>query len=137
MADARRTIKGLGFLFGAYADFTDFYPLNEFWNENLVALNPEGRLREAWPGSYSPKDTPGWMLARKVGQKMHELYGPDCVYLDVSTNRGSQALDYEPGVPGAGMVRSTLIGVGDSLVEARRWYSKPLAKGFAAGCMRD
>jgi hypothetical protein len=113
-----------------YADFTDFYPLNEFWNENLVALSSQGGLREAWPGSYAPKDSAAWMLARKVGQKMQELYPPDCVYLDVSTNRGSEALDYESGVPGAGMARSTVIGVGDSLVEARRWYGATVSEGI-------
>lgn len=130
VADARRKIKGLGFLFGAYTDFTDFYPLNEFWNENLIALMPDGDLREAWPGSYAPKDSAAWMLARRVGQKMQEHYPPDCVYLDVSTNRGAEALDYEAGVPGAGMARATVIGVGDSLVEARRWYGSTVSEGI-------
>jgi hypothetical protein len=130
VADARRKIKSLGFLFGAYADFTDFGPLNEFWDENLIALTAEGDLREAWPGSYAPKDSAAWMLARKVGQKMQEHYPPDCVYLDVSTNRGNEALDYEPGVPGAGMARSTVEGVGDSLVEARRWYGSTVSEGI-------
>lgn len=130
VADMRRKIKDLGFLFGAYADFTDWYPLNEFWNENLVALTAEGDLREAWPGSYAPKDTAAWMLARKVGQKMQEHYPPDCVYLDVSTNRGAEALDYEAGVPGAGVARSTIFGVGDSVVEARKWYGSTVSEGI-------
>ena len=128
--EARQKIKSLGFLFGAYADFTDFYPLNELWNENLIALTSEGDLREAWPGSYAPKDSVAWTLARRVGQKMQEHYPPDCVYLDVSTNRGSKALDYEAGVPGAGMARTTVFGVGDSLVEARRWYGSTISEGI-------
>jgi len=130
VADARRKIKDLGFLFGAYADFTDFYPLNEFWDENSIALTPDGDLREAWPGSYAPKNTAAWTLARNVGQKMQEHYPPDCVYLDVSTNRGSEALDYEAGVPGAGMARATVFGVGDSIVEARKWYGSTVSEGI-------
>lgn len=130
VADVRRKIKDFGFLFGAYADFTDWYPLNEFWNENQIALTAEGDLREAWPGSYAPKDTVAWTLARKVGQKMQEHYAPDCVYLDVSTNRGAEALDYEAGVPGAGMARSTIFGVGDSVVEARKWYGSTVSEGI-------
>lgn len=127
---ARRHIRDLGFLFGFYIDVTDFYPLNEFWDENLLALTAEGDLREAWPGSYAPKNDAMWVLARKTGQKVKELYPADCVYLDVSTNRGSEAIDYEAGVPGAGMVRQAVIGVGDSLVEARQWYGSTVSEGI-------
>jgi len=130
VADARRKIKSLGFLFGAYADFTDFYPLNELWDENLIALTFDGDLREAWPGSYTPKDRAAWRLARQVGQKMQAHYPPDCVYLDVSTNRGNEALDYEAGVPGAGTARSAVLGIGDSVVEARRWYGSTVSEGI-------
>jgi len=128
--EARRHIRDLGFLFGFYIDVTDFYPLNEWWDENLVALTAEGDLREAWPGSYAPKADAMWDLARRTGQRVKEHYPADCVYLDVSTNRGSDAIDYEAGVPGAGMVRTTVIGVGDSLVEAREWYGSTVSEGI-------
>lgn len=127
---ARAKIKSLGYLFGAYIDATDFYPLNEFWEENLIALTPEGDLAEAWPGSYATKSDHMWRLTRRVGQKMKQLYPPDCVYLDVSTNLGAKALDYEAGYPGAGMARACIIGVGDSLVEARRWYGTTISEGI-------
>lgn len=127
---ARKKIRGLGFLFGAYIDVTDWPPLNEFWDENQLALTPEGDLCEAWPGSYCPKWDYMWVLARLCGQKMKELYPPDCVYLDVTTNRGSEAMDYEAGYPGAGMARHMMIGVGDSLVETRRWYGSTVSEGI-------
>ena len=116
---AREKIKSLGFLYGGYNDVTD-----------------------AWPGSFSPKPDYWPTLMRSVGEKVFEHYPPDCVYLDVSTNRGPAAIDYEAGVPGAGMARSTLIGNGDSLVEARRWYGSTISEGifrwmFAGLCDMD
>lgn len=127
---ARQKIKDLGFLFGAYIDVTDFYPLNEFWDENLVSLTEQGDLCEAWPGSYMPKTGNLWWLARQTGTKMKALYPPECVYLDVSTNRGPAAMDFEAGVPGAGMARAMIEGTGDSLVEARKWYGSTVSEGI-------
>ncbi|MGE5531221.1 MAG: hypothetical protein ACM3VW_03755, partial [Bacteroidota bacterium] len=128
--DARKQIKDLGFLFGAYTDVTDFYPLNEWWNENLLSLTATGDLAEAWPGSYMAKTGNLWWLARQVGQKVKQYYPPDCVYLDVSTNRGPSAMDYEAGVPGAGMARAMIEGTGDSVVEARKWYGSTVSEGI-------
>ncbi len=127
---AREKIKSLGFLYGGYNDVTDFYPLNEFFDEDRICLMPDGDLADAWPGSFSPKPDYWPTLMRSVGEKVHEHYPPDCVYLDVSTNRGPAAIDFEAGVPGAGMARSTLIGNGDSLVEARRWYGSTISEGI-------
>lgn len=126
----RERIHELGYLFGAYVDVTDWPPLNEWWDENRICLTPEGRLREAWPGSYSPKPDFMRTLTELVGSRVHEHYPPDCVYLDVSTNRGNVALDYEAGAQGAGMARAVVIGNGDSLVEARKWYGSTMSEGI-------
>lgn len=128
--EARARIKGLGFMFGAYIDVTDQPPLNEWWDENQISITATGDLAEAWPGSYCPKTDQMWVLARKTGQKMKELYPPDCVYLDVTTNRGTDAVDFEAGYPGAGMARAMVIGVGDSLVETRKWYGSTVSEGI-------
>lgn len=128
--DWRRQIKALGFLFGAYVDVTDYYPLNEFWNESRVSLTASGDLADAWPGSFMPKTDFLRPLTEMVGRKVHENYPPDCVYLDVSTNRGVAAMDYEAGSPGAGMARAMIQGIGDSLVEARKWYGSTVSEGI-------
>jgi len=128
--EARAKIKGMGFLYGAYIDVTDQPPLNEWWDEDRVSITATGDLAEAWPGSYCPKTDQMWVLARKTGQKMKELYPPDCVYLDVTTNRGTDAVDFEAGYPGAGMARAMVIGVGDSLVETRKWYGSTVSEGI-------
>lgn len=128
--DAREQIKSLGFMFGSYIDVTDQPPLNEWWDEDAVSLTSQGDLAEAWPGSYMPKTDKMWVLARRTGQKMKELYPPECVYLDVSTNRGPIAMDYEAGYPGAGRARDMIIGIGDSLVETRKWYGSTVSEGI-------
>ncbi|MBU0610041.1 MAG: hypothetical protein KKI08_19305, partial [Armatimonadetes bacterium] len=74
--EARAQIKGLGFMYGAYIDVTDQPPLNEWWDEDRVSITATGDLAEAWPGSYCPKTDQMWVLARKTGQKMKELYPP-------------------------------------------------------------
>ncbi|MEN6645320.1 MAG: hypothetical protein ABFE08_23000 [Armatimonadia bacterium] len=126
----RQQIKDLGFMFGAYIDVTDYYPLNEWWDENNVSLTTTGDLCDAWWGSYAPKTSFMRPFTELTGRKMKEYYPPDCVYLDVSTNRGPRAMDFEAGVPGAGMARGMVIGNGDSLVEARKWYGSTVSEGI-------
>ena len=128
--DYREGIKSLGYLFGVYIDARDYFPLNEFWAENKVALAADGDLREGWYGNFiaKPNAMPG--LVRAVGEKVKELYPADCVYLDTHTNMGPQALDYEAGVEGAGIARYYVYGNGDSILEARKWYGSTMSEGI-------
>jgi hypothetical protein len=126
----RKHIHQLGFMFGMYIDTTDYYPLNEFWDENNVSLTPTGDLCDAWWGSYAPKTSFLRPFTEMVGRRVKQHYPADCVYLDVSTNRGNRAMDFEAGVPGAGMAREMIIGIGDSLVEARKWYGTTVGEGI-------
>jgi hypothetical protein len=65
-----------------------------------------------------------------VGRKAKAFYPSDCVYLDVHTNRGPQALDFEAGAPGAGIARSQVIANGECIVEARKWYGATISEGL-------
>jgi hypothetical protein len=125
----RDHIQQLGYLFGLYIDVTDYYPLNEFWDENNVSLTTTGDLCDAWWGSYAPKTSFLQPFTEKVGRLTHQHYPGDCVYLDVSTNRGARAMDFEAGVPEAGMARAMITGIGDSLLEARQWYGTTISEG--------
>jgi hypothetical protein len=69
-------------------------------------------------------------LVRQVGQRVKEHYAADCVYLDVHTNRGLQAIDFEAGVAGAGMARPQVMGNGDCILEARKWYGSTISEGI-------
>ena len=123
-------IKQIGYLFGAYADFTDYFPLNEFWDENKVALTTEGDFADAWYGNFATKPTAMPELVRAVGAKCQELYQPQCVYLDVHSNLGPAARDFEAGAAGAGMARTMVIANGDAMVEARKFYGSTISEGY-------
>lgn len=126
----RSGIKSLGYLFGTYMDVTDFYPGNEFWDEDWAVLGSDGDLTDGWWGNYlvKPALMPG--LIRAVGEKAKGLYPSDCVYLDVHTNRGPQALDFEAGAPGAGIAREQVVANGDCIVEAREQYGSTMSEGL-------
>lgn len=125
-----QSIKQLGYIFGAYADFTDYFPLNEFWDENKVSLTPDGDFADAWYGNFATKPTAMPGLVRAVGAKCQELYQPGCVYLDVHSNLGPSARDFEAGAAGAGMARTMVIANGDAMVEARRFYGSTISEGY-------
>lgn len=126
----RRGIRSLGFLFGTYLDVTDIHPCSEFWDERMLTLGPDGDFVDGWWGNYLAKPAlmPG--LMRAVGRKSRALYPSDCVYLDVHTNRGPQALDFEAGAPGAGIARAQVVANGDCIVEARRQYGATVSEGL-------
>jgi len=128
--DWRRGIRSLGFLFGFYIDGTDYWPGNEWFDENKVCLTPDGDLRDAWYGNFATKFNAMPHLVRWTGEKAKRHYPADCVYLDVHTNRGLEAMDYEAGVEGAGMARALVFGNGDSILEARKWYGSTISEGI-------
>jgi len=126
----RDHVRVLGYRFGAYLDVREFFPLNEFWDPNKVALTADGDLRDAWYGNFhtKPNAMPG--LVRAVGQHLQQEYPPECVYLDVHTNLGPAAVDFEDGVEMAGMARGTIVGNGDAIAEARQWYGSTISEGI-------
>lgn len=126
----RRELKQLGYKFGMYQDTREFFPLNEWWDENKVCLTGDGDLLDAWYGNFHTKPAHMSELMRNCGQKVAKLFGPECVYLDVHTNLGPYAVDYEAGVELAGMGRGTILGNGDACVEARQWYGSTISEGI-------
>ena len=128
--DYRHAVKDLGYLFGGYIDATDYFPLNALWDEDKVALKSDGDLRDGWYGNFTakPAEMPG--LVRAVGKRVKEHYPADCVYLDVHTNRGPWAVDFEAGVRGAGIARHHVIANADCIAEARKWYGSTISEGI-------
>ena len=129
--DYRRGIKDLGYLFGAYSDLRDWFPLNGFWDDNGVSLTSEGDLTEGWYGNFRTKPNYLPVLARLVGEKAHEHYPPDSVYMDTHTCVGMAACDYEAGVPGAGIARDQVFYNAECILETRKWYGTVMSEGRA------
>jgi len=130
LADYRRRIKRLGYQWGMLVNYTEFFPGNEYWDENLVCLTSDGHLADGWYGDYRTKPNAQAMLARKVGEKIRARYPTDCVYLDVHTNIGARALDYEAGVEGAGTARATVLGMAEGIHEVHRQQSALCSEGI-------
>ena len=138
----RHAIQSLGFLFGFYIDSTDYWPGNEWFDENKVSLTSTGVFRDAWFGNFAAKPNAMPWLVRQTGQQVKRHYPADCVYLDVHTNRDLAAMDYEAGVEGAGMARPQVLANGDCILEARKWYGSTVSEGigrwlYAGTCDMD
>ncbi len=123
-------IKDLGYLVGLYGDFCDYFPYNETWDEDKVSLRSDGAFLDSWYGNYAtkPPALPG--LVRAVGTKCHDLYHPDCVYLDTHSCYGPVARDYEAGAAGAGIGWTTVLPNADAIVEARKQYGSTISEGL-------
>lgn len=126
----RADIKSLGYEWGMLVNYTCYFPLNEYWDENLCALDPLGRLADGWYGHYDTKPNAMARLARTVGEKIRERYPTDCVYLDVHTNWGGSAVDYEAGVEGAGTARATILGNAECLREVHNQHRALCSEGI-------
>jgi len=126
--DYRQGIKDLGYLFGAYSDLRDWFPLNRFWDENCVSLASDGDLVEGWYGNFRTKPNYLPVMARLVGEKVHEHYPPDSVYMDTHTCIGLVACDFEAGVPGAGIAREQVLFNADCIMETKKWYGTVMSE---------
>lgn len=129
--DYRRTIKGLGYKFGVYGEVRDWFPLNEFWDPNCVALDPNGDLVDGWYGNFRTKPNYLPALTRHVGEQVHKHYPPDAVYMDTHSCVGATACDFEAGVPGAGKARDQAYFNGQCMLETRKWYGAVISEGAA------
>lgn len=126
----REQIRDRGNLFGCYLDTREFFPLNEAWHPDKLCLSSDGDWREGWFGNFQTKPTVMRELTRGVGEKVAQLYPPECVYLDVHTNLGPTAMDFEAGIEGAGIARVHVLGNGDAIAEARRWWGSTISEGI-------
>ena len=53
----RRPIKDeLGYLLGTYVDLNPLSPTSEYFDDNMIALRPDGRWTSYWFGAYQIKD---------------------------------------------------------------------------------
>ena len=120
LAAYRQGVEDLGFLFGLLLEYTDYFPVNEFWDENKVSLQSDGDWKLGWYGHYRAKPNAYRFLAKQVGTRIAARYPTDAVYMDVHTNLDLIAQDYEAGVPGAGMARESVLYNGEGILETQR-----------------
>ena len=76
----------LGFVYGPYNNYTDFAPVNEFWNEDLRrrAL-PDNQWQTAWMRCYAPKPARAVEFEARLAPIIQEKFHFSTAYCDVHT----------------------------------------------------
>ena len=122
--------KNLGWLCGLYTNYTDFAPVNEYWNEDYVQRTPEGDWRPAWPRCYALKPSRAVELDAKLAPIIKKKFGATAAYTDVHTAVAPWGYcDFDARVPGAGTFAATFYAYGELLLNDQRVYGPTWSEG--------
>jgi len=101
-------IKSLGWRIGLYTNYTDFAPVNSYWNEDWVSRLPNGDWQRAWMRCYAPKPMIAVQMEAILAPQIQAKFGENHSYCDVHTAVSPfSRVDYDYRVPGAGTFRRT------------------------------
>jgi len=126
-AEYARWLHELGFRYGIYNNYTDFAPVNEHWDEDLVTRLPDGNWRTAWPRCYNPKPARAVEYEARLAPIIQEKFHLDTAYCDVHTAvRPWQYVDYDARVPGAGTFAATFYVYGEIMLHQRQTWNGPV-----------
>lgn len=127
LAEYGAFVRGLGYYFGTYTNYMDYAPVNENWDENNVALSPDGAWQRAWPRCYVLKPSRAVEFEAIYAPRIHERYGANAQYCDVHTAFMPWArTDYDARVPGAGKFRTQFNAYARLLQNESRVYGGPV-----------
>jgi len=122
--------KSLGWRSGLYTNYTDFAPVNEYWDADRVQRTPENEWRPAWPRNYALKPSRAVEFDRKLAPLIQEKYGSDSAYTDVHTAVAPWGYcDYDARVPGAGTFAATFYAYGELLWHDQKVYTSAFSEG--------
>lgn len=117
----------LGFVYGPYNNFTDFAPVNEFWNVDMVSRNRENQLQHAWARCYAPKPARAVEFCEKLAPAIERKFGFSTAYCDVHTCVAPWwRTDYDARVPGAGAFASTFYAFGEIMLLQKAAWGGPV-----------
>ncbi|HYK89006.1 MAG TPA: hypothetical protein VE398_09560, partial [Acidobacteriota bacterium] len=115
--------RSLGWRSGLYTNYTDYAPVNQYWDVDMVMRRPSGDLVRAWPRCYSPKALFAVEMDRKLAPEIVEKFGTNAAYTDVHTSVSPwERCDYDARVPGAGTFAATFYAYGELLLHDQRIY---------------
>ncbi len=122
--------KSLGWLSGLYTNYTDFSPVNEYWDEDYVQRTPEGEWRPAWPRCYALKPSRAVELDAKLAPLIKKKFGSNAAYTDVHTAIAPwNYCDFDHRVPGAGTFAATFYAYGEILLNDQKIYGPTWSEG--------
>ena len=115
--------RSLGWRSGLYTNYTDYAPVNEFWNVDMVMRRPNGDLATAWPRCYSPKALFAVEMDRKLAPVIQKKFNTNAAYTDVHTAVAPwDRTDYDARIPGAGTFAATFYAYGELLLHDQDVY---------------
>jgi hypothetical protein len=115
--------NALGWLQGAYSNYTDFAPVNTNWSPDHVQREPSGEWRRAWPRNYALKPAKAVEFDEYYARRIKEKYGTKMSYTDVHTAVAPwRYCDFDARVPGAGTFAATFYAYGQLLLNDQRVY---------------
>jgi hypothetical protein len=119
--------RSLGWLEGLYSNYTDYAPVNEFWNPDGVQRQSDGNWRSAWPRCWAEKPLKAVEFDALLAPQIKKKFNPNSAYTDVQTAVSPWGYnDYDARVPGAGTFTQTLYAYGELLRNDSRVYDGPV-----------
>ena len=124
---ARYMQDTLGFVYGPYNNYTDFAPVNEFWNVDLINRGTDNQLQHAWARCYAPKPARAVEYCAALAPKIQEKFNFSTAYCDVHTCVTPWSrTDYDARVPGAGTFAATFYAYGEIMLLQKRAWNGPV-----------
>jgi hypothetical protein len=115
--------NALGWLQGAYTNYTDFCTVNTNWNPDHVLRVSDGEWHRAWARNYALKPAKAVEFDEYYAQRIKAKFGTKMSYTDVHSAVGPwQYCDYDARVPGAGTMAATFYAYGQLLLNDQRVY---------------
>lgn len=126
-AEYAKKVQALGFRYGIYNNYTDYSPVNEYWDEDYVTRLPDNQWRTAWPRCYNPKPARAVELEALVAPIIQEKFQLDTAYCDVHTAvQPWSYVDFDARVPGAGTFAATFYAYGEIMLHQKRTWNGPV-----------
>ncbi|MCL2120265.1 MAG: hypothetical protein FWH27_17755, partial [Planctomycetaceae bacterium] len=120
-------LHSLGFHYGPYNNYTDYAPVNEFWNEDWVTRLSNGQWRSAWARCYNPKPQRAVEAEQKIAEIVQNKFHFNTAYCDVHTAVEPWAyVDYDARVPGAGTFAATFYAYGEIMLHQKQTWGGPV-----------
>ncbi len=122
-----RRLSELGFRYGLYNNYTDFAPVNEFWNGDRVGRTPDNQWLTAWPRCYSPRPLFAAEYEEKLTPVIQKKFELTAGYCDVHTAITPwRRVDYDARIPGAGRMIGQFYAYGRILLHQQRVWNGPV-----------
>ena len=120
-------LHALGFRYGIYNNYTDFAPVNEHWDEDLVSRGSDGDWQRAWARCYAPKPARAVEYEAMLTPVIQEKFKLSTAYCDVHTAVTPwQRVDYDARVPGAGTMISQFYPYGEIMLHQKKVWDGPV-----------